>query len=110
MDISTDLADTTCRACRSQLGMDQSDNEQGRLAALFVLAITLGLRPGELRALRWDHVNLDKGVISRASVVLLVGQLLTWSDWPGEWCAVPGRIGPVRVGGRRVVHGQTTVR
>jgi integrase len=63
IQISTDLADTTCRACRTQLGIDQSHDEQGRLAALFVLAITLGLRPGELRALRWDHVDLDKGVI-----------------------------------------------
>jgi integrase len=34
-----------------------------RLEALFVLSITLGLRPGELRALTWDHVDLDRGVI-----------------------------------------------
>jgi integrase len=34
-----------------------------RLEALFVLAITLGLRPGELRALTWDHVDLPHGVI-----------------------------------------------
>jgi integrase len=30
-----------------------------RLEALFVVAITLGLRPGELRALTWNHVHLD---------------------------------------------------
>ena len=30
-----------------------------RLEALFVLSITLGLRPGELRKLGWDHVDLD---------------------------------------------------
>ncbi|HEV2374828.1 MAG TPA: hypothetical protein VGS19_22030 [Streptosporangiaceae bacterium] len=30
---------------------------------MFVLSITLGMRPGELRALRWDHVELDKAVI-----------------------------------------------
>ena len=35
----------------------------GRLEALFVLSLTLGLRPGELRKLSWDHVDLDQGVI-----------------------------------------------
>jgi len=28
-----------------------------------VLSITLGLRPGELRRLTWDHVDLDNGVV-----------------------------------------------
>jgi integrase len=28
-----------------------------------VLSLTLGLRPGELRKLSWDHVDLDQGVI-----------------------------------------------
>ncbi len=31
--------------------------------ALFVLSITLGLRPGELRKLTWDHVDLPNAVI-----------------------------------------------
>lgn len=35
----------------------------GRLQALFIISITLGLRPGELRKLTWDHVNLDRGVV-----------------------------------------------
>ena len=61
--ISTDLADTTCRHCRNQLGLDGTHASNGRLEALFVLAITLGLRPGELRALTWDHVHLDQGII-----------------------------------------------
>jgi integrase len=34
-----------------------------RLEALFVLAFTLGLRPGELRKLTWDHVDLGRGVV-----------------------------------------------
>jgi integrase len=34
-----------------------------RLAALFVLSITLGLRPGELRKLTWEFVDLNRGVI-----------------------------------------------
>jgi integrase len=62
-EISADLHDTTCRACRAQLGIDDSTDASPRLEALFVLSITLGLRPGELRALTWDHVDLDHGVI-----------------------------------------------
>ena len=30
-----------------------------RLAALYVLALFLGLRRGELLGLRWEHVDLD---------------------------------------------------
>jgi integrase len=62
-DVSTDLKDTTCRTCRSQLGLDESDEANSRLQALFVLSITLGLRPGELRKLAWDHVDLSRGVV-----------------------------------------------
>jgi integrase len=61
--VSTDLGATTCRSCRAQLGLDTDGTDLLRLEALFVLSITLGLRPGELRGLRWDHVDLDKGVI-----------------------------------------------
>ena len=50
-DVSTELKDATCRSCRSQLGLDDSDEANGRLQALFVISITLGLRPGELRKL-----------------------------------------------------------
>jgi hypothetical protein len=44
-DVSAELTDTTCRTCRSQLGLDDSDEANGRLEALFVISITLGLRP-----------------------------------------------------------------
>ncbi len=60
--VGADLAETTCRACRSAPGFDQPADDQARLAVLFVLAITLGIRPGELRALRWDHIDLDHGM------------------------------------------------
>jgi integrase len=53
----------TCRACRSQLGVDDNTDATVRFEALFVLSITLGLRPGELRRLTWDLVDLDAGVI-----------------------------------------------
>jgi integrase len=62
-DVSAELKDTTCRSCRSQLGLDDSDEANSRLQALFVISITLGLRPGELRMLTWDHVDLGRGVV-----------------------------------------------
>jgi integrase len=62
-EIGTDLAATTCRFCRANLGLDADANENRRLEALFVLSITLGLRPGELGKLAWDHVDLDNGVV-----------------------------------------------
>jgi integrase len=62
-EVSTDLAETTCHFCRSEVGLDRTEDAGGRLEALFVLAFTLGLRPGELRTLTWDHVDLDRGII-----------------------------------------------
>jgi integrase len=62
-DVSAELKDTTCRSCRSLLGLDDTGDANTRLQALFVISITLGLRPGELRVLTWDHVNLNRGVI-----------------------------------------------
>lgn len=62
-ETSKDLKDATCRTCRSQLGLDDTDEANVRLEALFILSITLGLRPGELRKLTWDLADLDRGVI-----------------------------------------------
>jgi integrase len=62
-EIGIDLATTTCRFCRAELGLDADTDEGRRFEALFVLSITLGLRPGELRKLAWDHVDLDNVVI-----------------------------------------------
>ena len=61
--VSTDLADTTCRSCRAHLSLDGDGPDLARLEALLVLSLTLGMRPGELRGLRWDHVDLDRAVI-----------------------------------------------
>jgi integrase len=52
-EMGVELAQVTCRACRSQLGVGENTDVTDRLAALFVLSITLGLRPGELRRLGW---------------------------------------------------------
>jgi len=62
-DVSTELKDATCLSCRIQLGLDDTDEANARLEALFVVSITLGLRPGEIRKLTWDHVDLNRGVI-----------------------------------------------
>jgi integrase len=62
-EIGIELTEVTCRACRSHLGIDDNTDAAVRLEALFVLSITLGLRPGELRKLTWDLVDLDAGVI-----------------------------------------------
>ena len=61
--IGTNVAAVTCRACCAELGTDHRRSEGRRLGALFVLSITLGLRPGELRKLARDHVDLGQGVI-----------------------------------------------
>jgi integrase len=63
IEVSREVKETTCRSCRAQLGIDETDNANLRLEALFVLAITLGLRPGELRQLTWSHVDLNRGVV-----------------------------------------------
>jgi integrase len=62
-EVSRDLSDASCRSCRRQLGLDTDGDANRRLAALFVLSITLGLRPGELRKLSWDMVDLRGGVV-----------------------------------------------
>ena len=62
-EIGADLATTTCRFCREQLGLDADADTARRLEALFVLSITLGLRPGELRKLSWNHVDVENEVI-----------------------------------------------
>ncbi len=62
-ETSTELKETTCRSCRAHLGLDQDADESRRLEALLVLSLMLGLRPGELRKLAWDHVDLDRGII-----------------------------------------------
>ncbi len=62
-EIGADLSVVDCRTCRVELRAEDRVSEYARLEALFVLSITLGLRPGELRKLAWDHVDLDRGVI-----------------------------------------------
>jgi len=62
-EVGREVKETTCRSCRSRVGIDETDDINLRLEALFVLSITLGLRPGELRQLTWNHVDLNRGVV-----------------------------------------------
>jgi integrase len=49
---------------RHALGDDRKKlSEPDRLRALFSVAIAMGLRRGEITGLRWEHVDLDGGVI-----------------------------------------------
>jgi integrase len=62
-EVGRELKEASCRSCRTQLGIGGSGDASQRLAAMFVLSITLGLRPGELRKLTWDLVDLNRGVV-----------------------------------------------
>jgi integrase len=62
-EMGREIREATCRSCRTQLGLDTGSDANQRLAALFVVSITLGLRPGELRKLTWDLVDINRGVV-----------------------------------------------
>ena len=49
--------------CRSQLGLDGTSASDGPAGGAVRPGHHPGLRPGELRALTWDHVHLDQGII-----------------------------------------------
>lgn len=73
--LSTDQAKKLLRAVRGD-----------RFEALYVLALTTGMRRGELLALRWDHIDLDRGALQvrgtlqRTREGLLIGQPKTDSS------------------------------
>jgi integrase len=62
-EVSREIKETTGCSCRSQVDIHDTEDDNLRLEALFVLSITLGLRPDELRKLTWDHVDLNGGVV-----------------------------------------------
>jgi len=82
--VSQNVADKVDAPRRDHHEMTTLGEEQGRILlemakesryqALFVLALATGMRRGELLALKWQDVDLDKGVLSvRASVQILDG-------------------------------------
>jgi integrase len=60
-----------------QVGKFLEAAAEERLEALFVLAVTTGMRQGELLGLRWQDVDLEKGVINvRQTLYMSRGQTL----------------------------------
>ena len=57
--------------------MEAADERDPRLAPLLMLAALTGMRRGELCALRWTDVDLDRGQmeVSRSVVVVVPGGL-----------------------------------
>lgn len=62
-EVDQEVCTITCGSCRYQLRLDSPGAGDLRFMALFTVAVMLGLRPGELRALRWDHVDFDRSVL-----------------------------------------------
>jgi|SRR5579875_1276559 len=56
----TEVQPLTVAQVRRLLATAQDD----RLAALYILAVSLGLRQGELLGLRWQDVDLERGTLS----------------------------------------------
>ncbi|CAN5892328.1 site-specific integrase [soil metagenome] len=53
---------------------------QDRLYALFFLALTTGLRRGELLGVRWCDLDLDKGRLSIRQTVISIGYEIQYSE------------------------------
>jgi len=60
------LTDQESRAFLSSVGGDP-------LEALWILAVELGMRSGELRGLRWRDLDLDAGTLTVANVITTAG-------------------------------------
>jgi hypothetical protein len=99
-ETGTDLGVVTCRTCCAELGTNDRTSEGHRLEALFVLSITLGLRPGELRKLSWDHVDLDKRVIHVWRSASRTGEVKTLKS--KRSLVLPGRAAAALVAHRKL--------
>jgi integrase len=53
-----------------QVGVFLDGTRQHRLGALFITAVTTGMRQGELFALRWRDVDLDRGLVRVTGTLL----------------------------------------
>jgi integrase len=70
-----------------------TEDDNLRLEALLVLSITLGLRPGKLRKLTWDHIDLNGGVVHcwRGNALNWRFGKMTRKAGIGHWHAHEGR-------------------
>jgi integrase len=60
--------------CRSAIYASRC---QDRLEALWVLALSTGMRGGEIRGLEWKHINLSAGTLDVRQTTTIKGQLGT---------------------------------
>jgi hypothetical protein len=107
-EVSQDLATATCRSCRNTLGLDAAAPGNQRLQALFVLSITLGLRPGghwisnENSKKVWSYGDSNSGPLACHATLMEV-----WTSLDEAGLAVYLRESGLEESGRRLVclHG-----
>lgn len=72
-----------------------------RLEALLVLALTSGMRQGELRALRWKDVDLDRGVLAVTGTVTGTARAAMTIGTPKSGKSRSVALGPLTVAALR---------
>ncbi len=72
-----------------------------RLEALLVLAVTSGMRQGELRALRWKDVDLDRGVLAVTGTVTGMARAAMTIGTPKSGKSRSVALGPLTVAALR---------
>lgn len=78
--------------------------EDDRLAALFRLALTLGLRQGEVLGLRWEDVDLDGGTLRVRHALQRIDGVLTLKEPKSEKSKRTLRLPPSLVTALRAHH------
>jgi integrase len=68
------------------------DTSNDRLAALYITAIALGLRKGELLALRWDDVDLEAGSIAIRNTLQRTGLAPTKTERSRRTLVLPAMV------------------
>jgi integrase len=66
--------------------------EGSRMYALVMLGFMLGLRPGEIRALKWEHVDLKKGVLYVVKYARKTGDGATKTEASRRAFKLPARL------------------
>jgi hypothetical protein len=95
--VSADLAEATCRNCRDRLNLDDTSADLGRLEALFVLALTVALRPGTINFVRagfsGSTVSFSNAEFSSGEINFNVAseELPLLPSWPAKHPGLPHR-------------------
>jgi integrase len=64
----------------------------GRMYALVMLGFMLGLRPGEIRALKWEHIDIGKGLVHVVSYARKGGDGKTKTELSRRSLKAPKRL------------------